>query len=335
MRVVSAAPPAVRAAVGTHPLGVQPIGNALLDDGPPRRPVELGAFRVFDDEFLLQLLTEYVDAKSVARLGATSRTFYALASAPQIWRDHYTADIGPKVERWAGSWRGTYAAACRFTGETAAVCSVSAKGVYSDVVYHAFLTAAFDPRDFLEYHTGRENARIAARRKGDAVERPAIADNMSRIKASDGIDMFLDEYARQGQPCIITGAMDDWPCRNWTLDEIVRRWPTRVFQAEAIRIDASTYAEYARSAGGGGAAGQRGFVPDTSPFYLFDADLASGEPDASREWRVPELLSCVPGGDGTSASTRADLFSLFGELRPDYRWLIAGPARSGSGVRIY
>ena len=91
MRVVSAAPPAVRAAVGTHPLGVQPIGNALLDDGPPRRPVELGAFRVFDDEFLLQLLTEYVDAKSVARLGATSRTFYALASAPQIWRDHYTA----------------------------------------------------------------------------------------------------------------------------------------------------------------------------------------------------------------------------------------------------
>lgn len=77
-------------------------------------------------------------------------------------------------------------------------------------------------------------------------------------------------------------------------------------------------------------------VPDESPFYLFDASFAD-DPHASLEWRVPKFFQQISTTDADVAShhdasaVRSDLFSLLGLLRPDHRWIIAGPARSGSG----
>lgn len=77
-------------------------------------------------------------------------------------------------------------------------------------------------------------------------------------------------------------------------------------------------------------------VPDESPFYLFDASFAD-DPHASLEWRVPKFFQqlSTTAADASSqydmSAVRSDLFSLLGLLRPDHRWIIAGPARSGSG----
>uniref|UniRef100_V5ENQ2 JmjC domain-containing protein n=1 Tax=Kalmanozyma brasiliensis (strain GHG001) TaxID=1365824 RepID=V5ENQ2_KALBG len=77
-------------------------------------------------------------------------------------------------------------------------------------------------------------------------------------------------------------------------------------------------------------------VPDESPFYLFDASFAD-DPHASLEWRVPKFFQQISTTSADAASqydmsaVRSDLFSLLGLLRPDHRWIIAGPARSGSG----
>ncbi|KAJ1032149.1 hypothetical protein NDA18_001647 [Ustilago nuda] len=77
-------------------------------------------------------------------------------------------------------------------------------------------------------------------------------------------------------------------------------------------------------------------VPDESPFYLFDASFAD-DPHASLEWRVPKFFQQVSTTPADASSqydisaVRSDLFSLLGLLRPDHRWIIAGPARSGSG----
>ncbi|CDU23438.1 uncharacterized protein SPSC_02067 [Sporisorium scitamineum] len=77
-------------------------------------------------------------------------------------------------------------------------------------------------------------------------------------------------------------------------------------------------------------------VPDESPFYLFDASFAD-DPHASLEWRVPKFFQQISTTPADAASqydmsaVRSDLFSLLGLLRPDHRWIIAGPARSGSG----
>jgi len=57
---------------------------------------------------------------------------------------------------------------------------------------------------------------------------------------------------------------------------------------------------------------------DEMPLYLFDKDFVSKGPNLEADFSVPEYFA-------------EDLFSLLGEeSRPDYRWIIVGPEKSGS-----
>ncbi|WFD31280.1 hypothetical protein MSPP1_002314 [Malassezia sp. CBS 17886] len=343
-------------ALGPHPLGLRPLGNALMQRGHDTRRTGLGALARMDDSLLILLLTEYVDDAALCRFAATSRMAYALASMPSVWRERYFIRWGACVLQWCGSWRGTYVARSgrgrtdaerwRRLSEQAARFHVSLRGVYSDAVYRAFLTAAFQPLAFLQYH-GQLERRRAARFRKSAAERAdrglMVPDVLERISArTTSHDAFMARFARENRPCIIAHATDDWPCRRWTLDYVAQHWAQTEFQAEAVRMHGATYIQYARSPGGGAGAGcLPGTVPDTSPYYLFDAEFAACNNEAADGWRVPDLLARIlpyggasghpnTGCASTDEHTQADLFSLFQGSRPDYRWLIAGPARSGS-----
>lgn len=54
---------------------------------------------------------------------------------------------------------------------------------------------------------------------------------------------------------------------------------------------------------------------DDQPLYLFDKAILSGE--FAGHYEVPEYFG-------------RDLFPVLGDRRPDFKWLIVGPARSGS-----
>lgn len=57
---------------------------------------------------------------------------------------------------------------------------------------------------------------------------------------------------------------------------------------------------------------------DEMPLYLFDKHFTTANPQLASDYTVPPHFS-------------SDLFSVLGpEKRPDYRWLIIGPLRSGS-----
>ena len=56
---------------------------------------------------------------------------------------------------------------------------------------------------------------------------------------------------------------------------------------------------------------------DELPLYLFDKHFADKAPQLAVDYSVPDVFA-------------DDLFSVLGDARPDYRWLIAGPPRSGS-----
>ncbi|WFD27986.1 hypothetical protein MNAN1_002994 [Malassezia nana] len=338
-------------ACGKHPLGIRPLGNVLLEDGQNFRAQGLGRLARLEDAFILQFIIEWLDVRSLVALSRVSRMLYALTSVPYIWREYYFREFGDEITHWPGSWRAVYASAsCARRGwkdeaciKAAATWQVKATHVYSDALFREFMLASFDPRDFLEQHAEREHRRLQRTRKirtDNPPEGPLLSDNLPRVDVRHtSLQTFTDTYARPGQPCILVHATDDWPCRTWSLEHIGACWGERMFQAEAMRVSGRAYMEYVRSPGGGGMSTvDAGVVPDISPSYLFDSDVAAQEPDAASGWRVPALIGqCDIGvkSEGmhrdAEERTRADLFSLLGDQRPDYRWLIAGPARSGSG----
>lgn len=112
------------------------------------------------------------------------------------------------------------------------------------------------------------------------------------------------------RPFILTNPVKKWPVfSKWCQEALLETYGDVEFRAEAVDWPLSTYIEYMNN------------THDESPLYLFDKDfiqkmnLSIGEKGGA--YAPPECF-----GD--------DLFAVLGEQRPDSRWLIIGPERSGS-----
>ncbi|EPQ29169.1 uncharacterized protein PFL1_03456 [Pseudozyma flocculosa PF-1] len=408
-----------------HPLGVKPLGNAFLCPGQNGRSGTLGTLALLDDDLIVHILgllaADDGDVTTLARVEATSRGLYAFVnSLNSLWRDRFLQRFEGKVKRWCGSWKRTYAwhhKLDRIAGQNGAQGhqlggALDASGLvlleppnpptrashlFSDTLFHPFRLSLTPIDHFL------------------APEAPHIPIAHVDVSKPGAVTLFRERHAEANVPAIIEGAMSpkDWPCRQWTLEHLASRWPTRYFQCEAVRCRLPTYLSYAKSvealcgqaqvdddddrddgiadgadgkqrpssksrsptgtpstdgsgdrkqlhhapalvrrtsglSASGASSPHSGSnhgeeaepsldpyaIPDESPFYLFDAAFAD-DPHASLEWRVPKIFhqisAEVPDLSGHSAGVRSDLFSLLGPLRPDHRWIIAGPGRSGSG----
>jgi hypothetical protein len=123
-----------------------------------------------------------------------------------------------------------------------------------------------------------------------------------------------EEFGREwyAKPFILTDVVPHWPAyKKWSLEYLLKQFSSTdaTFQIEAVEWSIQTYLEYMSS------------NRDESPLYLFDKDFAikttaNGVP-LEDDYSVPETFE-------------EDLFRLLGDARPDHRWLIVGPERSGS-----
>ncbi|KAK4954566.1 hypothetical protein LTR10_007999 [Elasticomyces elasticus] len=142
------------------------------------------------------------------------------------------------------------------------------------------------------------------------------ADN---IPASNQIPRLLDltpaefEADWVNRPFILTAPVKEWPIyRTWSAERLLEKHADTPFRAESVDWPLTTYIDYMTT------------NADESPLYLFDHSFAekmsltiSSQPNESADYWPPTAF-----GD--------DLFNVLGEQRPDHRWLIVGPARSGS-----
>ncbi|KAG0267535.1 hypothetical protein DFQ27_008676 [Actinomortierella ambigua] len=120
------------------------------------------------------------------------------------------------------------------------------------------------------------------------------------------VDQFIDEYERPGKPVILADGCRHWPgLQIWNETNFLERWPQAVLRAESVDMTLEHYFRYAHN------------TKDESPLYLFDKNFGERCPGILDEMEVPPYF-------------REDFFKLLGDQRPDFRWLIVGPARSGS-----
>lgn len=155
----------------------------------------------------------------------------------------------------------------------------------------------------------------------DALYRPYLCAHTdvsryaSQIPATNMISRLSDLSRTEFQthwvdkPFILTQPVTKWPIyESWTREHLLERYKDVVFRAEAVDWPLSVYAEYMDDNN------------DESPLYLFD-----------RRFVEKMNLSTGTGGDFWAPECFGDdLFAVLGDQRPDSRWLIIGPERSGS-----
>ncbi|KAG8680225.1 hypothetical protein FRC09_018401, partial [Ceratobasidium sp. 395] len=138
-------------------------------------------------------------------------------------------------------------------------------------------------------------------------------------------EKFERDFGSKSDPVIVSTALKhlSWPAYStqidgnetsaprWALENLLRRFSHTSFRAEAFDCSLQTYSDYAADCS-----------QDDSPVYLFDSrfvekTVGNGDLGMGADYDPPALFG-------------EDLFKLMEDKRPDYRWLIIGPERSGS-----
>lgn len=124
-------------------------------------------------------------------------------------------------------------------------------------------------------------------------------------------DLSPEEFSESwsDKPFVLTKPVREWPVyKSWDTDSLLKQYGDVKFRAEAVDWTLKTYVEYMNNSS------------DESPLYLFDRSFVSKMDLASKQQPSYWIPKCF--GE--------DLFAVLGDHRPDDKWLIVGPARSGS-----
>ena len=133
--------------------------------------------------------------------------------------------------------------------------------------------------------------------------------NMPTVHTGIPLDEFL-KYEINGIPCIIKDGCSQWNAtKHWSFEYLSDVCGDTLFQAEQIDLTIKEFSTYALSS-----------PRDEAPIYLFDKNFLSNVPELGDDFECPEYFI-------------DDLFQYL-PARPDFRWLIVGPARSGSTWHI-
>lgn len=123
-----------------------------------------------------------------------------------------------------------------------------------------------------------------------------------------------------GKPVVICDAIDHWPCRHWTPDEMAEKFGEKRFRTNWHRWneEKKKYRNVYMTLKDFWSYGRHN--QDSEPGYIFDGSFW-------KEKNIPELLKAY---DRTQYF-REDFFSVLGDdNRPPFRWFLCGPVGSGS-----
>jgi len=132
---------------------------------------------------------------------------------------------------------------------------------------------------------------------------------VSRLTEPD----FVVNYDKPNRPCIITDVVTTWPAfQLWQADSLALRFPdmmVKISQLTPVRtrvkMTMMEYLTYMRR------------TKDPKPLYAFDSKVITRVPILRSEFKIPKYF-------------RQDYFSILGTKRPMYRWLVIGPAHTGT-----
>ncbi|CAI0406472.1 unnamed protein product [Linum tenue] len=134
-------------------------------------------------------------------------------------------------------------------------------------------------------------------------------DNIVRKKGIS-VEEFVLSFEEPNKPVLLEGCIDNWSAlKKWDRDYLIKECGDMRFSVGPVKMKLEEYFKYSDQ------------VKEERPLYLFDPKFAEKVPVLASDYEVPAYF-------------QEDLFSVLGNERPDYRWVIMGPAGSGSSFHI-
>ncbi|ONH67728.1 Bifunctional arginine demethylase and lysyl-hydroxylase PSR [Cyberlindnera fabianii] len=295
-----------------HPLNVKPGGNALIFGDASideQRAKSLGVFKDFGDELILDLLSYISDPKDLMNLSHTSRVWYAYLYDEELWRKLYIklalreeAELGDKapvpplgISKWNGSWRRTLLG---LPSTKEANITLPDNLLCSDTLFRPYQCSQIDYNELLKDLIDEETESFQLKKTLNT------KFGIPRI-SEEAMTETLFHSTYYNKPFILTTTdANRWP--SWSLGTLRSRFKDVKFRQESVQWPLDFYAQYFAE------------NRDESPLYLFDCQSIAMK-QLVKEYTVPSIFT-------------KDALQVFNEVstRPDYRWIIVGPARSGS-----
>lgn len=134
-------------------------------------------------------------------------------------------------------------------------------------------------------------------------------DNIDRRRGIS-VDEFVSCFEEKNKPVLLEGCIDNWPAlKKWSREHLVQVCGEEKFAVGPVDMKLDKFFRYSDLA------------KEERPLYLFDSKFVERVPKLGLDYEVPIYF-------------REDLFSVLGKERPDYRWIIIGPAGSGSSFHV-
>lgn len=284
-----------------HPLNVKPSGNSLVfrDNALVLKKAQLlGDFAAFPDELLLDLISYIDNVDDLLSLSHASRVFYAFLYDEEVWKKLYLRNK-LVFSQWKGSWRRSI---LKLPESKEAQIQLPDNLLCSDLLFRPYQCCKIN---YLELFSELIKEETKSYHTQETVNKQF---GIERIREADMDQTRFSEYI--DKPFILTNDNPNrWP--KWNLNTLLKRFSNVNFRQESQEWTLDLYSQYFES------------NVDESPLYLFDCQSTAMK-EIVNEYEIPKIF-------------QQDLFKLFQSqqdgaksCRPDYRWLIVGPGRSGS-----
>ena len=306
----------------SHPYGALPYGNIWMSEGKQDQVRHRGLgpqFKYLNDEQILSILS-FLDASSLSKVVQCSKFLYVAGHHDELWRDLTLRKFGSNGFEFHHRWRDTFvfmemkqeklncqniSLSKQFNCHHVPHKPIKIDGIYSDTFFRSWLCRSFE------------------------LQPSWLSFNNVPCHPSDTITLqtFLTTFEEKNYPLIIQNATKHWPAlHKWDADYLIQQTQGLTFRATSsaaplpAQFTMQSYTQYCNS------------ITEEAPLYLFDRSFIDKCPHLEDDY-VPALKKSLPFFD-KDAKHGHDLFSLLGDGRPDYRWLIVGPKRSGSAFHI-
>nr|CAG8462518.1 1221_t:CDS:10 [Entrophospora candida] len=256
------------------------------------RTIGLGALSVFSDNLISESILSKLPAEDLGRSARVSRFFYVFSRDDQLWKKHCLDKWGDNKEVMRNFvFRGNWLLTYLFPN----------------------LLSENEEKEKVWSHPICKPLRFT----GDFLPNYSCVPPELKFPIEDGKlltkEKFESLYDSQSIPVLIKNCdVEEWKAwKNWRFDEFTKKYAKSKFRIanegggkyRYLSMTLKSYYDYINN------------QHDEAPLYIFDPRFGEEYPQLVEEYKIPKYFD-------------QDFFSVLGDKRPPYRWIIIGPARS-------